>query len=76
MPRAMAPDVWVDACCSCCCIGPSRPPPLVRSSRPFACCAAPTAPQSGHDISDLGETLYTFLLRYGEELDYTNQAVG
>ncbi|GLI65792.1 hypothetical protein VaNZ11_009411 [Volvox africanus] len=31
--------------------------------------------KSGHDISDLGETLYTFLLRYGEEHDYSAQAV-
>ncbi|KAG2438992.1 hypothetical protein HYH02_010783 [Chlamydomonas schloesseri] len=31
--------------------------------------------KSGHDISDLGETLYTFLLRYGEEHDYSSQAV-
>ncbi|EFJ50275.1 hypothetical protein VOLCADRAFT_104084 [Volvox carteri f. nagariensis] len=31
--------------------------------------------KSGHDISDLGETLYTFLLRYGEEHDYGAQAV-
>ncbi|KXZ42112.1 hypothetical protein GPECTOR_202g374 [Gonium pectorale] len=31
--------------------------------------------KSGHDISDLGETLYTFLLRYGEEHDYNTQAV-
>eukprot|EP00198_Chlamydomonas_reinhardtii_P004174 XP_001693510.1 poly(a) polymerase [Chlamydomonas reinhardtii] len=31
--------------------------------------------KSGHDVSDLGETLYTFLLRFGEEHDYSSQAV-
>ncbi|GFR47440.1 hypothetical protein Agub_g9163 [Astrephomene gubernaculifera] len=31
--------------------------------------------KSGHDISDLGETLYTFLLRYGEDHDYSSMAV-
>ncbi|KAG2500643.1 hypothetical protein HYH03_001410 [Edaphochlamys debaryana] len=31
--------------------------------------------KAGHDVSDLGETLYTFLLRYGEEHDYRDQAV-
>jgi hypothetical protein len=38
-------------------------------------CATAHPGQSGHDISDLGETLYTFLLRYGEEHDYSSQAV-
>lgn len=31
--------------------------------------------KSNHDIHDLGETLYSFLCRYGEEFDYTNDAV-
>ena len=31
--------------------------------------------QSGADVSDLGELLYTFLLRYGEEFDYQRDAV-
>lgn len=31
--------------------------------------------QSGNDIYDLGETLYTFLLRYGEEFNYEHEAV-
>lgn len=31
--------------------------------------------QSGHDIYDLGESLYGFLLRYGDEFDYGTEAV-
>ncbi|KAJ9507932.1 hypothetical protein QJQ45_021174 [Haematococcus lacustris] len=31
--------------------------------------------KSGRDIFDLGETLYAFMLRYGEEFDYGNDAV-
>lgn len=32
-------------------------------------------PQAGRDIFDLGEALYAFLLRYGEEFDYSQDAV-
>jgi len=32
-------------------------------------------PQAGRDIYDLGESLYAFLLRYGEEFDYETEAV-
>lgn len=31
--------------------------------------------QAGRDIYDLGESLYAFLLRYGEEFDYETEAV-
>lgn len=31
--------------------------------------------QAGRDIFDLGESLYAFLLRYGEEFDYERDAV-
>ncbi|MEW5307286.1 MAG: hypothetical protein WDW36_009693 [Sanguina aurantia] len=31
--------------------------------------------KAGRDVFDLGETLYAFLLRYGEEFDYANDAV-
>lgn len=35
----------------------------------------PWLPQAGRDIYDLGEALYAFLLRYGEEFDYERDAV-
>eukprot|EP00195_Chlamydomonas_chlamydogama_P017015 CAMPEP_0202894832 /NCGR_PEP_ID=MMETSP1392-20130828/4140_1 /ASSEMBLY_ACC=CAM_ASM_000868 /TAXON_ID=225041 /ORGANISM="Chlamydomonas chlamydogama, Strain SAG 11-48b" /LENGTH=516 /DNA_ID=CAMNT_0049579635 /DNA_START=427 /DNA_END=1974 /DNA_ORIENTATION=- len=31
--------------------------------------------RAGRDIYDLGETLYSFLLRYGEEFDYEREAI-
>jgi hypothetical protein len=34
-----------------------------------------SSPQAGNDVFDLGEALYSFLVRYGEEFDYGAGAI-
>lgn len=52
---------------------PSHPSTRRARLTPSSLLRAPL--QSGRDVFDLGETLYSFFLRYGEEFDYEVHAV-
>jgi hypothetical protein len=60
---------------SCGCSEQLRGPVRWSSPLHLSVAPAPAYPvQSGNDVFDLGEALYGFLLRYGEEFDYHSGA--
>lgn len=71
-------------CTSCACSHAARQQPAASKLPPtFVGCVNVAAVhyhhcccmQAGRDIFDLGEVLYAFLLRYGEDFDYESMAV-